>query len=320
MQKYNIPTAQYNSFSSICDALNFLENCEESKKLVIKADGLAGGKGVCICNTRKDAKDVVNKMMNDKILGDAGTSIIIEEYIDGPELSYLVFTDGVSYSIMPSSQDHKRIGDNDQGRNTGGMGAYAPAPLATNELNRKIEKDIIKKVIYGINTEKLKYKGVLYIGIIMNGSLPYVLEFNCRFGDPETQAILPLLNTDLADICTVILNQKLSSIKINWKKEFSVCVVLASNGYPEAFKKGFRIKGLECINDKSTVVFHAGTELKNGKFITSGGRVLGITSTATEIKSCIEKVYKNVGLIHFKNMYYRRDIGRRALILNEKYD
>ena len=312
MRKYDIPTAYYNSFTDIGDALKFLENWEENKKVVVKADGLAAGKGVYMCKGRKDAQNAVRQMMNDKVLGDAGTSVIIEENIDGPELSYLIFTDGVSYSVMPASQDHKRVNDNDQGPNTGGMGAYAPAPLATNELNKKVE-DIVRKVINGIKVEKLDYKGVLYVGIIMNGSSPYVLEFNCRFGDPETQAVLPLLDTDLTDICSAILNRELLNIKINWKKEFSVCVVLASGEYPGNFEKGFEIKGIENINYEDTIVFHAGTKLENGKFITSGGRVLGITSTAADVKSAIDKVYSNVKLISFKDMHYRKDIAWRAL-------
>ncbi|MDR0820228.1 MAG: phosphoribosylamine--glycine ligase [Endomicrobium sp.] len=312
MQKYGISTAQYNSFADFDDALKFLEGWEENRKVAVKADGLAAGKGVYICNGREDARNAVKQMMKDKVLGDAGTNVIIEEYIDGPELSYLIFTDGVSYSVMPASQDHKRINDNDKGPNTGGMGTYAPAPSATAELNEKVD-DIIRRVVNGIKAEKLDYKGVLYVGIIMNGFSPYVLEFNCRFGDPETQAVLPLLDTDLTDICISILNKELLNIKINWKKEFSVCVVLASGGYPGRFEKGFEINGIENINDKNTIVFHAGTELKNGRLVTSGGRVLGITSTADDVKSAIDKVYSNVKLVSFKNMHYRKDIAWRAL-------
>jgi phosphoribosylamine--glycine ligase len=319
MRKYDIPTARYNSFSNIGDALSFIENWQENKKIVIKADGLAAGKGVYMCGGKKDAQNAVNQMMNDRVLGDAGTSIIMEEYINGPELSYLVFTDGVSYSIMPALQDHKRAFDDDQGSNTGGMGAYAPSPLATDEINNKVE-DIVCKVINGIKSEKLDYKGVLYVGIIMNGLFPYVLEFNCRFGDPETQAVLPLLDTDLTDICVAVLTQKLSSIKINWKKGFSVCVVLVSGGYPGSFQKGFEIKGLENINDKDAIIFHAGTSLENGKLVSAGGRVLGITSFAQDLKSAIDKAYLNVQKVHFENMRYRRDIGSLALnVIERKY-
>jgi phosphoribosylamine--glycine ligase len=320
MQKYCIPTADYYSFSNIDEALKFLKNVELDKKVVVKADGLAAGKGVYICNGRKDAESAVRCIMDDNIFECAPTqSIIIEEYINGSELSYLVFTDGISYSMMPASQDHKRVKDSDQGLNTGGMGAYAPAPLATDEINAKVE-DIVQKVINGIRVEQFDYKGVLYIGIIIKDSSPYVLEFNCRFGDPEAQSIMPLLDTDLLDICTAILNQDLSNIKINWKRIFSVCVVLASGGYPKSFRKGFKIEGLENINDKSTLVFHAGTKLEKGNFVTSGGRVLGITSTAEDIKSAIDKVYSNIEKVNFENMHYRRDVALRALCDNPKID
>jgi phosphoribosylamine--glycine ligase len=313
MYKYGIPTAKYNSFSNIGNALKFIANWGTNKKIVVKADGLAAGKGVYICSGREDAVSAVKQMMEEKVLGEAGTNIIIEEYIEGPELSYLVFTDGETYSVMPASQDHKRVNDNDKGLNTGGMGAYAPAPLATEELNKKVEDTIIRKVIDGIKAEKFDYKGVLYVGIIMSRSSPYVLEFNCRFGDPETQAVLPLLDTDFVDICEAILDKNLASLKINWKKIFSVCVVLASGGYPRSFKKGFEIKGLDNIRDKSTMVFHAGTKFKNGKIVTSGGRVLDVVSIASDIKSAIDKVYSNVSIIKFEGIHYRKDIAGRAL-------
>ncbi|MDR1941555.1 MAG: hypothetical protein LBQ47_04440, partial [Endomicrobium sp.] len=270
----------------------------------------------------------------------AGTSVVIEEFIDGQELSYLVFTDGISYSLMPAAQDHKRANDNDEGLNTGGMGAYAPAPLATDVLTKKVEETIVKKVIAAMRSENLDYKGVLYIGVIMNVGAPFVLEFNCRFGDPETQVVLPLLETDLSDICNAILNKKLSEIEIKWKKEFAVCVVLASGGYPGKFEKGFEISGLdnfESIYGAESVVFHAGTALAqvpenketilltlsesltaaaqsaSQKYITSGGRVLTVTSLGADIKSAIDKVYLKAGLISFKNMHYRKDIAQKAL-------
>jgi phosphoribosylamine--glycine ligase len=313
MYKYGIPTAQYNGFSNVDNALKFLANWEANKKVVVKADGLAAGKGVYICSGREDAASAVKQIMEEKVLGSAGVNVIIEEYINGPELSYLVFTDGEAYSLMPVSQDHKRVNDGDTGPNTGGMGAYAPALLATEKLNQKVEDIIIRKVIDGIKAEKLDYKGVLYIGIIMNRSSPYVLEFNCRFGDPETQAVLLLLDTDFVDICEAILDKNLANLKINWKKIFSVCVVLASGGYPRSFKKGFEIKGLENIRDKDTMVFHAGTKLENEKIVTSGGRVLGVVSVASNIKSAIDKVYLNASMIKFEGIHYRKDIAGRAL-------
>ena len=338
MSKYGVPTARFEKFSNSRDALKFLETWETDKKIVVKADGLAAGKGVYMCNARRDAVEAVNAIMTEKVLGEAGTNVLIEEYIDGPELSYLIFTDGVSYSIMPASQDHKRINDNDEGPNTGGMGAYAPAPLADEELNKKVEDKIIKKVMEGIGKEGLEYKGVLYIGIIMNAGEPYVLEFNCRFGDPETQAVLPLLDTDLSDICLAILDKKLSGIEMKWKNKTAVCVVLASGGYPGKFESGFEISGLDQNLDENTYIFHAGTkpvfapekmkreecygtELLNRvtaesvphKVVTSGGRVLAVTSIGSDIRNAVDKVYSEVNKISFKNMHFRKDIAWRAL-------
>jgi phosphoribosylamine--glycine ligase len=311
MSKYNIPTARYTSFSDINRALDFIDSLKKDNKVVIKADGLAAGKGVYICSSRGEAKNVICQMMKEKTLDNAGTSIVIEEHINGKELSYLIFTDGISYSLMPVSQDHKRVNDKDQGLNTGGMGAYAPAPLATDNLNEEVE-NIIKKIINGIFQEKLEYKGVLYIGIIVSQGSPYVLEFNCRFGDPETQAILPLLETDLSSICIAILEHKLSQLQIKWRDKFSVCVVLASGGYPESFKTGFEIKGLENVTGNA-IIFYAGIKFVDGKFITSGGRVLGITAIGDNIEDAINKVYTNVNLVYFDNMHFRKDIAGRAL-------
>jgi phosphoribosylamine--glycine ligase len=311
MQKYGIPTAGYNSFSNSKEASDFIDLQQATKSFVIKADGLAAGKGVLICHSVTEAKSAIAQLMDEKILGVAGAKIIIEDYVEGDELSYLIFTDGKHYSIMPASQDHKRINDNDEGPNTGGMGAYAPAPLASVELNKKVEDCIIKKVMQGLAEEKFDYKGVLYIGVIMNGDEPLVLEFNCRFGDPETQVLLPLLETDLTDICLAILDEKLDEIKISWKKENAVCVVLSSGGYPSTFQKGFEIKGLDKVND--VLVFHSGTKKIDNKIITSGGRVLGITALDKALKGAIDKVYSQVSLIEFENMHYRKDIGHRAL-------
>ena len=312
MQNYDIPTAKYNNFSNADKALEFLSEWEENKKVVVKADGLAAGKGVYMCSGRKDAQDAVRQMMNDKVLGEAGTNVVIEEFIDGAELSYLIFTDGISYSMMPASQDHKRINDNDEGPNTGGMGAYAPAPLATKELTENVRKNIVEKVMRGLKSEKIDYKGVLYIGVIMNGDEPYVLEFNCRFGDPETQALLPLLKTDLADICTAIMERRLDSINIEWENKVSVCVVMASGGYPGKYESGYEISGLDSV-DAETVVFHAGTKIDDGKIVTTGGRVLGVTSVSDGVKNTVDKVYENIKFISFKNMHYRKDIAHRAL-------
>jgi phosphoribosylamine--glycine ligase len=311
MSKYDIPTARYSAFSDVNRVLDFIDSLNEDNKIVIKADGLAAGKGVYICSSKEEAKSIICQVMKEKTLGDAGTSVVIEEHISGEELSYLIFTDGDSYALMPASQDHKRVNDKDQGLNTGGMGAYAPASLATDNFNEKVE-NIIKKVINGISQEKLEYKGVLYIGIIVRQGLPYVLEFNCRFGDPETQVVLPLLDTDLSDICIAILEGKLSQLQIKWKNKFSVCVVLASGGYPENFKTGFEIKGLENVSGDA-IIFYAGIKSVDGKFTTAGGRVLGVTAVGNNIEDAISKVYINVNKVHFDNMHFRKDIAWRAL-------
>jgi phosphoribosylamine--glycine ligase len=313
MKKYGIPTADYKGFSNLESAVEYLNSFKEWRKIVIKADGLAAGKGVYICDSKEYAVSVVSQIMKDRIFGKAGNKIIIEEFIDGQELSYLIFTDGKSYSMMPAAQDHKKIGDGDKGLNTGGMGAYCPSPLASKELNKKVEEEIICKVTSGIIAEKLDYIGVLYAGVIVKDGEPFVLEFNCRFGDPETQSILPLLKTDLVEICVAILNNSLSKISIKWADEFSVCVVLASDGYPQYFEKGFEISGLESIS-KDTLVFHAGTELRDNKFVTSGGRVLSVVSTGKTLEDTVEKIYNEIKFISFKNMYYRRDIAQKAII------
>ncbi|MDR3049854.1 MAG: phosphoribosylamine--glycine ligase [Elusimicrobiota bacterium] len=310
MKNYDIATAEYHSFFNAQDALDFLDNWG-NKKAVVKADGLAAGKGVYICANAGEAKKAVCEMMTDKVFGLAGSKIIIEEFISGRELSYLIFTDGKTYSMMPAAQDHKRINDNDEGQNTGGMGAYAPAPLAAVDLNKKVEEQIIKKIMRGLAAEKLDYKGVLYIGVIMNDGEPFVLEFNCRFGDPETQAVLPLLETDLTDICLAILDEKLSEIKINWKKQFAVSVVAASGGYPNKYQTGFEIKGLDKVKD--ALVFHAGVKAQNGKILTAGGRVLTVTALADDIQGAIDKAYKNISQITFDKMHYRKDIAKRLV-------
>lgn len=311
MKKYGIPTADYQSFNNIKDAINFLRAYSDGKKLVVKADGLAAGKGVYICEGKEEAQKIVYKIMEEKIFGNAGASLVIEEFLEGEELSYLVFLDGAHYSIMPASQDHKRVFDNDCGLNTGGMGAYSPAPLATDVLNKTVEEEILKKVLIGIEKEKLDYKGILYIGVIVCGGKPYTLEFNCRFGDPETQAVLALLETDLVDICGAILDKKLDEIEIKWKDDFAVCVVLSSGGYPQEFEKGFEIKGIDSVKDAE--VFCAGVKERGGVLTTDGGRVLSVVSQAPSVKEAVEKVYSQVEHISFEKMHYRKDIAAKAL-------
>ena len=254
MQKYNIPTAQYHTFKDFNSAKNFLETSwPENKKIVVKADGLAAGKGVIMCQNRQEALLALKEIMQDKSFGTAGNTIIFEEWLEGQETSVLVFVDGNHFSIMPPAQDHKRVGDGDTGLNTGGMGAYAPAPIATQELLNKVKQEIMPNIINGLHKENIDYKGILYIGFMVDNGNPYVLEFNCRFGDPETQVILPLLETDLVDIVENVIAGTLDKIEIKWSKKSAVCVVLASGGYPEEYEKNIKIYGLDNIKKLSLI-------------------------------------------------------------------
>ncbi len=315
MQKYNIPTAQYHTFKDFNSAKNFLETSwPENKKIVVKADGLAAGKGVIMCQNRQEALLALKEIMQDKSFGTAGNTIIFEEWLEGQETSVLVFVDGKHFSIMPPAQDHKRVGDGDTGLNTGGMGAYAPAPIATQELLNKVKQEIMPNIINGLHKENIDYKGILYIGFMVDNGNPYVLEFNCRFGDPETQVILPLLETDLVDIVENVIAGTLDKIEIKWSKKSAVCVVLASGGYPEEYEKNIKIYGLDTIKENKAIVFHAGTKKdETGNILTSGGRVLVLTSMADDIKSAIDKVYSVIPKVKFDKMHYRKDIAQRAL-------
>ena len=316
MQKYNIPTAQYHTFADFNLAKNFLETSwPESKKVVVKADGLASGKGVIMCQNRQEALLAIEEIMQNKSFGTAGNTIICEEWLEGQEISVLAFVDGKHFSIMPVAQDHKRVGDKDTGLNTGGMGAYAPTPIATKELLNKVKNEIIPNIINGLQNENIDYKGVLYIGFMIDDKgTPYVLEFNCRFGDPETQVILPLLETDLIDIVEHVISGTLDKLDIKWYKKSAVCVVLASGGYPQKYEKNIKIFGLDNIKENEAIVFHAGTKIDEaGNILTSGGRVIVLTSIADNIKSAIDKVYSVTQKINFDKMYYRKDIAQKAL-------
>ncbi len=312
MDKYNVPTAKYRVFENDSTALSYLQ--EQSFPLVLKADGLAGGKGVLIVQTLSQAEEAISQIMMDKIFGEAGKRVIIEEFLTGEEVSMLVFSDGKYFLPMVSSQDHKKIEDGEKGLNTGGMGAYSPVPFI-NENNREwILKNIFQPVIRGMEKEGRIFKGVLYAGLILTKEGPKVLEFNARFGDPETQAILPLLKTDLVEIIQASLGGYLNQVVIEWTNQTSVCVVMASGGYPGKYKNGKMIYGLEKLEDRKDMkVFHAGTVKKNHKIITAGGRVLGITAWAETLPRAIEKAYEGVKKIHFENQYYRNDIAKKGL-------
>ncbi|MEW6608204.1 MAG: phosphoribosylamine--glycine ligase [bacterium] len=310
MKRHNIPTAAFEIFSDSQEAIKYVQS--KGAPIVIKADGLAAGKGVSICPTVDEAIETIKKTMEDKIFGDAGNKIVIEEFLTGEEASILTFSDGKTVIPMVSSQDHKAIFDGDKGPNTGGMGAYSPAPIITKEMMDEIQNKILTPTIQGLAKEERKYIGVLYSGLIITAGKPMVLEYNCRFGDPETQVVLPRLKTDLITIIKACLEGNLAEINIEWDNRATLCVVLASAGYPGAYKKGLEISGLDKV-EKDIMIFHAGTIQKDNKILTSGGRVLGITAYGNDIKQAKEKAYLACDKINFDGIYYRKDIGYRAL-------
>jgi len=313
MKKYGIPTAAYGSFSDSESALNYVKSNTVSFPLVIKADGLALGKGVIIAETREQALEAVTSIMVEKKFGDSGCNIVIEEFLTGPEVSVLSFTDGNTIVPMVSSMDHKRAFDGNTGPNTGGMGVIAPNPHYTQEIAVICENSIFKPTIRAMREEGCPFKGCLYFGLMLTPHGPMVIEYNCRFGDPEAQAVLPLLKTNLFEIMEAVTDEKLDNVKIEWSQEYSACVVLASGGYPVSYKTGFEINGLDLAGgakNSEVVVYHAGTEFKDGKFLTAGGRVLGVTATGKTNEVALESAYKIVENIDFIGKYCRKDIGR----------
>ena len=308
MKKYAIPTAAYETFSEIDKALAYLETV--SYPTVIKADGLALGKGVIIAMDHAEAVAAVNSMMNDKIFGESGSRVIIEEFLEGPEVSVLAFTDGKCVVPMVSSMDHKRAHDNDEGLNTGGMGTIAPNPYYTDSVKDVCMKEIFLPTVDAMNKEGRTFKGCLYFGLMITKNGPKVIEYNCRFGDPETQVVLPLLKTDLLTVLKAVSEERLSEIEVEFSTDSACCVIMASNGYPEAYKKGYEITIPEELKDS---VYVAGATLKDGKLLTAGGRVLGAVATAENLKAAIDSAYSKVDKIHFDNAYFRHDIGARAL-------
>jgi len=309
MKRYKIPTANYQVFNSYTYAEEYIRL--KGAPIVIKADGLAAGKGVFIAKTHDEAMDALKLIMKEKVFGPAGDRVVIEECLQGQEVSYLVFTDGKTIIPMVTSKDHKRLLDNDEGPNTGGMGTFSPNPIITPELEKEILETVIQPTIMGLRAEGIIYKGILYAGLMIVNGKPYVLEFNCRFGDPETQVILPRLETDIIDIFMSISEQRLSKVNVKWKDEASLCVILASHGYPGTYKKGIPISGLEMVKRlKDVMVFHSGTGFdEEGKIVTNGGRVLGITALGQDLKDARNKAYSAIELIHFDGMQYRKDIG-----------
>ncbi len=313
MRRYGIPTAEYRVFASYIHAEDYVRM--KGAPVVVKADGLAAGKGVFVAKTPDDAVEALRMIMKEKAFGDAGNRVVVEECLEGEEASFMVFCDGRTMVPMASSQDHKRIFDGDKGPNTGGMGAYSPAPVVTKELEGVIMEKVIWPVMKGMKAEGMEYKGILYAGLMIKDGNPCVLEFNCRLGDPETQPVLSRLESDFVDITVAMLDGRLSETEIKWKPKASVCVVLASRGYPGKYEKGKIITGVDALKDERDVfVFHAGTSFDDGNIVTSGGRVLGVTALGADIREAKERAYRAIGKIHFEGMHYRKDIADRALM------
>ena len=307
MKKYNIPTAKYEIFSDINKAFNYVS--KQKMPIVIKADGLALGKGVIIAETYDEAKIAIKSMMEDKVFGDSGNNIVIEEFLTGPEVSVLSFTDGKTVKPMISSMDHKRALDGDLGLNTGGMGTIAPNPYYTDEIAERCMKEIFIPSMEAMNSEGRTFKGCLYFGLMLTEDGPKVIEYNCRFGDPETQVVLPLLKSDLLEIMQAVTEERLAECEVEFADQNACCLVIASGGYPVRYNKGYEID----IKGDIDNLYFAGAALNDGKLLTSGGRVLGITAIADSLKGAIDKAYEQAKYVDFKDAYYRKDIGARAL-------
>lgn len=316
MQKYNIPTAEYKVFDNAEEAIEYIKERNEFPT-VIKADGLALGKGVIIPENLDDAIAGVKEIMEDKIFGASGNNIVVEEFLTGPEVSVLAFTDGKCVKPMVSSMDHKRALDGDKGLNTGGMGTVSPNPYYTQEVAKECMDKIFIPTINAMNNEGRTFKGCLYFGLMITPKGPKVIEYNCRFGDPETQVVLPRLKTDIVDIFEAIDNETLSDLDVEWSDDACACVIMASGGYPKSYPKGIEITGLSNGQLDGVTVYHAGTKLQDNKLVTSGGRVLGVTALGDTLENALKKSYDAVEKIHFEGAHYRRDIGKRALEANK---
>ncbi len=313
MKKYGIPTAAYEVFTDPADVLAYLQK-RNTWPAVIKADGLALGKGVLIAQNEEEAKAAVKELMVDKKFGASGNEVVVEEFMEGPEVSVLSFTDGHVIVPMVSSMDHKRVDDGDKGLNTGGMGTIAPSPVYTPEIAKECMEKIFVPTMHAMKREGRTFRGVLYFGLMLTKDGPKVVEYNCRFGDPETQVVLPLLKSDLFTIMRAVHDEKLADLDIEWSDEAAACIMEASGGYPESYKKGYEIHGLDENGQHPGVyVYHSGTKKENGKFYTNGGRVLGIMATGSDLKEALAKAYAAVDEIGFENMHYRHDIGRKVL-------
>lgn len=310
MKKYNIPTAAYENFDNPEDAISYLKEKAEFP-IVLKADGLALGKGVLICNTLEEAEEGVKTIMLDKKFGSAGNTLVIEEFMTGREVSVLSFVDGKTIKTMTSAQDHKRAKDGDQGLNTGGMGTFSPSPFYTKEIDEFCQKNIYQPTVDAMAAEGREFKGIIFFGLMLTEKGPKVLEYNARFGDPEAQVVIPRMKNDMVEVCQACIDGTLDQINLEFEDNAAVCVVLASDGYPVSYEKGFPIEGLENFEGKEGYyVFHAGTALKDGKIVTNGGRVLGVTAKGADLKEARKNAYEATEWIQFKNKYMRHDIGK----------
>ena len=313
MKKYGIPTAKYEVFDSAEQAIAYVRE-QNIYPTVVKADGLALGKGVILAQDEQEAADAIRAIMEDRIFGESGANVVIEEFRTGPEVSVLAFTDGETVAPMISSMDHKRALDGDCGKNTGGMGTVSPNPYYTKEIAEQCMREIFLPTMHAMNGENRTFRGCLYFGLMLTPDGPKVIEYNCRFGDPETQVVLPMLQTDLLDIMEAIEKQTLADLPIEWKQGACACVILASGGYPEKYETGKPISGLdEKGQTEGAAVYHAGTKLENGTFLTSGGRVLGITASGSTLRAALDAAYAAAKGVSFEGVHYRTDIGRRAL-------
>lgn len=310
MKKYDIPTAAYETFTVASEALAYLEK-NDTYPIVLKADGLALGKGVLICNTADEAKDGVRTIMEDRKFGDAGNKIVIEEFMEGREVSVLSFVDGKTIRIMSSAQDHKRAGDGDTGLNTGGMGTFSPSPFYTDDIDKFCREQIYQKTVDAMRAEGREYKGVIFFGLMLTKDGAKVLEYNARFGDPEAQVVLPRMKTDIVDVMEACIDGTLDKIELEFEDNAAVCVVLASEGYPVSYEKGFPIEGLDRFDNEHDYCFHAGTKFnENDEIVTAGGRVLGITAKGGDLKTARANAYQATEKISFQNKYMRSDIGK----------
>lgn len=308
-----IPTGMYEAFDDSARANDYIKALETDSPIVVKADGEAAGKGVFVCPSKEDALAAVDTIMNQKAFGESGNKLIIEEYLSGQEASFMCFVDGEAFVPMVPAQDHKRAYDGDKGPNTGGMGCYSPVPVFTDEIRTATIERIVKPTLKALKNQGIHYKGVLYVGLALTPDGPKVIEFNARFGDPETQVVLPLLQTDLVDILLATAEGRLDEISVNWYNSKALCVVMASGGYPGSYKKGKIIIGIKEAEDTGVIVFHAGTDTRDGQIVTSGGRVLGVVAIGDDYKTCIDKAYAGVEKIHFDDVHFRHDIGARLL-------